>query len=283
MEKIPGLLSKNFGKIFLGCLLGLGLPSIAPPTCVYAQIGVPGHQLAGSKALAGPEQLNYSVYFTWGIIRGKAGEAVILTRKTRSRDQWFHQLRFRTAGVFETIFPMRDTLETLYAANYQPLRWEKRVNEGGNYLVDEITYTPINDKWRIHSKRYDESGVKIDTAFLVSNKKAVVDLLSTISLVRNIDPAKVKLGYSVPFIVVIGKTKVDCNVSYSGKDVMQMPSGESIETIRMDLNIQDEAFQNATRSAEIWLTNDERLVPLKIRAKLKIGYAECNLDSVTTY
>ena len=260
--------------LILGILAGIYQPMIA-----LSQVNEPGLQLHGSKALQGPEQLNYSIYFRWGIIKGKAAEATISTRQLPSKGQWFQQLHLRTTGIFESIFPMRDTMETLYNAKHQPLRWEKRVDEGGSYLVDVITYTHMNDGVKIQSRRYDTTEVKIDTTFVVPNSKAVVDMFSTIALARNIDPAKVKPGYKIPFVVVIGKSKVDGNLSYAGKDVMKIPGGGEIEAIRMDVNVEDPAFQSSTRSAEVWLTNDSRLLPLKIKAKLKVGYAECTLES----
>ncbi len=267
---------RNFSPTLWGSLLCM-LLSLANATPLHSQTNVPGKQLAGSKTFAQPEQLRYSVYFTWGFIKGKAGEAVILTREMKQRDQWFQQLKFRTTGIFESVFPMRDTLETLYGASQQPMRWEKRVSEGGDYLVDEITYTPLPNKWAIHSRRYNSTSTSIDTTFMVNNNKPVVDLLSTITLVRNLNLSLLKPGYQLPFTVVLGKSQVPCILVYSGIDILTLPNKSDVECIRMDLNIHDEAFHNHSKSAQVWISNNEQALPVRIRAKLKIGYAECNL------
>ena len=60
-----------------------------------------------------------------------------------------------------------------------------------------------------------------------------------------------------------------------------MPDGQDKEVIRFFLNIEDEAFSKKSQSAELWVTDDDYLVPVKIRTKLKVGYAECILTSMT--
>ncbi len=234
-----------------------------------------------SAAFTGPEQLHYTVYFRWGIIKGKAGNAIFRMQKITNGNQWFQQLRFKTTGIFESVFPMRDTLEVLYDHAHLPKRWEKRVDEGGYYLADEITYTYGDKKVQLRVKRRNATSLRIDTMVTVTHSKPIADMLSAFTLVRGIDRSKVKLNYREPFVVPIGRDMVSCEVVYAGREVMTLPGGQDKEVIKLFLNVADEAFSKKAQSAEIWVTDDEYVIPVKVRAKLKVGYAECVLSSVT--
>jgi hypothetical protein len=68
-----------------------------------------------------------------------------------------YRLLFKTTSMFDHIFKMRDTIDCHYSKEMQLLRSEKRVSEGGKYLVDDLNslttkdlpgYVPIAITWR---------------------------------------------------------------------------------------------------------------------------------------
>lgn len=234
-----------------------------------------------SATFRGPEQLHYTVYFRWGIIKGTAGKAVIKTSTIPDHRQWFQQVRFRTSGIFETVFPMRDTLEVLYDHKKLPLRSEKRTDDGGYYSVDEITYSYDTEQTRMRMRRLSSTELLLDTVLQVKSGKVVADMQSAFNVIRGIDRSKIRLNYRVAFVIPVGKDLIPCEIVYSGREVYRMPDGEDREVLRFFLNIEDDAFSKKKQSAELWVTDDDYLVPVKIRTKLKVGYAECLLSSVT--
>lgn len=68
-----------------------------------------------SKSLGVTETLRYDLAFRWTIVRGKVGEARLIN-KPANKNQYFSQLIFQTTGIGDNVFPMRDTLETLFSA-----------------------------------------------------------------------------------------------------------------------------------------------------------------------
>ena len=47
------------------------------------------------------------------------------------------------------------------------------------------------------------------------------------------------------------------------------------------IDIYDEAFTQAKEAAEVWVGDDENRIPVRVRAKLKIGAAEVYLRDAT--
>lgn len=93
------------------------------------EVGSAKMDISESQIFKKNETFCYTLDFRWGFIRGKVGEAT-LTNRMVNGGQYFSQLYFRTRGIGDTFFKIRDTLETLYSAEKLPLRFEKRINEG---------------------------------------------------------------------------------------------------------------------------------------------------------
>lgn len=136
-------------KILLCCLLG----------CV----SLVAQDIPVSRFQPG-EKVNYQLYFKWGLIMAKAGEASLTVDKASFQNQpaWQYSLLFRTNGIFERIYRMRDTMACFYTYDKELLQYSsKHSDEGDYYSVDELTFAYQNDKAHIHSKRYTPTRTKL--------------------------------------------------------------------------------------------------------------------------
>ena len=62
------------------------------------------------------EAQHFQLYFKWGLIMAKAGKAEFrMQSDTLAGDSvWHYALRFQTTGLFERVFPMRDSLDSYF-------------------------------------------------------------------------------------------------------------------------------------------------------------------------
>lgn len=247
--------------------------------CLWQSMAQSTPPLLNSKSLGKTETLVYDVDFAWGFIRGKVGEARLINKPT-SRNQYFTQLLFQTHGLGDQFYPMRDTLEALYSPSKQLVRFEKRTNEKKFYLLHEIAFSHKGGVTAAKVKEWTPSEMRIDTTIMIPNDDhPVVDMLSTFALLRSINPETLRIGTRHPFLVADGRNIVYADYELSGYESYKLQSGETIPTLKVDVNINDKAFENPKKSVQIWLSRDENLVPILIKAKLKIGYAECRMTS----
>lgn len=235
------------------------------------------------KGFYADENLTYEVRFKWGLINGRAGVANFRTKNLNSHGQWFRELTFRSTGIFDTIYPMRDTLSTLYDAKAIPLRWEKRADEGNYFSVDELQYVYTTNHTAIRSKRYTPNEVKIDTVLNASSSDIVLDMLAVYGFLRSthfLDKASFKKRSRVQNVLIpVGRKLVKCKITYAGKDEISTAwGGPQTECYLYRLAIQDDAFTDKN-NMDVWVTTDNFRVPAKVQAKLKIGYAVCTLMS----
>jgi hypothetical protein len=227
-----------------------------------------------SQAMNYGETAVYDVYFKWGPIMSRAGDATFSydRERTVSSASSRYSMQFKTAKFFDGFFKMRDTLKTYYNDRDELVYSLKCSDDGGYYSVDQLTFHYNADHpVGIHSRRYTHSQVKIDTALMATGH--VTDLLGTIYYLRRLDRTKLQHGKTYPLTVAIGRDLVEIRITYRNQSILER-GNVKYSTHYFVVDISDDAFESTKTSAEIWMGDDENFLPVKVRSKLKIGYAE---------
>lgn len=220
------------------------------------------------------EEVHYELYFKWGILMPRAGQATLSIQDTRYEGEpaYHYRLLFRTSGMFEKVFSMRDTIDCYFSSEMQLLRSEKRVNENDYYVVDNLRFSYSEGRTSAHSHRYTPTRTKIDT--MIVSEQYMFDMLGATMYLRSLDWSDLKSGDEFPFHVAIGRDRINISFRYTGQQIVERNETLKYRTRHFYIDIYDEAFTQSKAAAEIWIGDDENHLPVKIRAKLKIGAAE---------
>ena len=138
---------------------------------------------------------------------------------------------------------------------------------------DDIHFSYDQKKILAHSHRYTPTRTKIDT-MLVTEAPYMFDMLGATMYLRSLDWNKMKSGESFPFQVAIGRERINISFRYTGQQIVERSETLKYRTRHFYIDIYDDAFTQSKEAAEIWIGDDENHIPIKIRAKLKIGAAE---------
>lgn len=224
------------------------------------------------------EKVNYALYFKWGILMPKAGQASIDYRKTNEDNApgYSYRLLFRTTGMFESIYKMRDTLASFHDKDRVLIRSGKNSNEGGYYSIDKITFSYKGDEVSAHSLRYSPTRVRIDT--MLVSEGCTFDMMSSLLYLRSLDYKKLKNGDRFSFKVMIGRDVVNVGFNYRGQEILERDNAK-FKTLHFSMDIYDDVFEQSESAAEIWIGDDENRIPVRLRAKLKLGAAEAYYTS----
>lgn len=220
------------------------------------------------------EEVQYELYFKWGILMPKAGQASLSIQNAlyEGRPAYHYRLLFRTSGMFEKIFAMRDTIDCFFTPEMLLLRSEKRVNENDYYLVDDLKFSYSDGRTSVHSHRYTPSRTKIDT--MMVSEQYMFDMLGATMYLRSLNWDEMQYGDEFPFHVAIGRDRINISFRYTGQQIVERSETLKYRTRHFYVDISDDAFTQSKAAAEIWVGDDENHIPIKIRAKLKIGAAE---------
>ncbi|MDR1336887.1 MAG: DUF3108 domain-containing protein [Tannerella sp.] len=235
--------------------------------------GLKAQYLPQAMTLSAGEEVTYDVYFKWGILMSRAGEGRLTFNPSAygGKKASKYQLTFRTSKFFDSIYRMRDTIECYYSPDCALLYSSKRTSEGGYYLIDELTFS-YREQAHVHSLRYTPERVKIDTVLSVASGYAF-DMLGAVFFLRTLDWKYLKAGDAFPSTVVTGKDLIRVSYRYTGDEVVER-DGIRYQTHHFFIDIYDSAFSQSKSAAEVWVGNDGNHLPVKVRSKLKIGYAE---------
>lgn len=221
------------------------------------------------------ERVDYDLYFKWGLLMPKAGLATLSVKESEYKGQpsWCYRLLFRTSGVIEKVYKMRDTLDCHFSRTKAQLLFStKRSDEKDYYQVDDLTFDYSGDKITARSLRYTPTRTKIDT-LLTATSSCMYDMLGATMYLRSIDWQQIKRGDEFPFCIAIGRDVVNACFRYTGQQIVERGDAK-YSTRHFYIDIIDEAFTQSKAAAEVWIGDDENHLPVKIRAKLKIGAAE---------
>lgn len=220
------------------------------------------------------EAVTYDLYFKWGLLMPRAGHATLSidTASFVGRRALRYRLLFGTAGLFERIYPMHDSIDCHFSPDLLLLQSEKRSEEGGYYSADRLTFRYDRDTTEARSIRYTRSGTKIDTTLQTVGQR-MYDILGATLYLRSIEWETMKPGDATPFNVAIGRDIVNISFRYAGQKIVER-GNVKYRTRLFYVDIYDEAFTQNKEAAEIWVGDDANHLPVRIRAKLKIGAAE---------
>jgi Protein of unknown function (DUF3108). len=226
-----------------------------------------------NKPFTSGEVVKYNAYYKWGILMPKAGEATLSfhKRSTKTDTTYMYRLLFYSTGMVESLYSMRDTLESHFDQDMILRRSEKRTNDDNYYSIDKLTFSYRNDSTFAHSLRYDKNRVKIDTT--LKDDGAVFDLVGSILFLRSLNWDNYQIGQRIPFKTMIGRDVTKVFFIYRGQEIIERGSVK-YRTRRFSMDIYDDAFTDSKGAADLWVGDDENKIPIRIRAKLKIGAAE---------
>ncbi|SEF72321.1 DUF3108 domain-containing protein [Parabacteroides chinchillae] len=225
------------------------------------------------------ERVDYDLYFKWGILMPKAGLATLSIKdsKYEGNSSWHYRLLFRTSGMMEKVFKMRDTIDCHFSYDDARLLFSsKRTNEGDYYLIDNLSFSYNEGNVSVRSHRYNLKTTKIDTILTAQGR--MFDMLGATMYLRALDWDKMSYGDTFPFLIAIGRDLVNVSYRYSGQQIVERGDAK-YRTRHFYIDIIDEAFTQNKEAAEVWIGDDQNHLPIKIRAKLKIGAAEVYYNS----
>lgn len=228
--------------------------------------------------LESDQVLNYDVFFKLGPINPKAGVVSLVINKNENsgKPSVNYKLLFKTTGIFDKIYKMRDTIECQFSSDMILLSKEKRSNSANPfYAIDQLDYSDINDS---SASDFASFQPHIDTV-MVSINDNLFDLLASALFLRSINWNNLEEGFEIPCAIALGEDKVPVKFRYDGQEIIEPNEDLKYKTRYFWINLMDDQLVESTAAAEVWVGDDKNHIPIKARVKLEIGEAEIYYNS----
>ena len=223
-------------------------------------------------ALVDGERLIFDIRY--GMI--SAGEATLNLQKSnfQGNEVWRIWSTAETNSFFDRVFRVRDFIESIAIQDdFRSLVFTKRLNEG-RYRQHRIHQNYFDQNLSIYSNfrfgRGEWEEIKMEIPSIT------YDLLSAFVKVRTMD---LELGQSIPLNVTVDGKNYNARVNILRKETINTILGR-VECFVIEPALEGDAIFQQTGDIHIWLTNDERKIPVLMQSKVIFGSFKATLRAI---
>lgn len=219
------------------------------------------------------ESLNYDVYFQWGFIWKKAGNAILSLEPDyyNGEPSYLMKLTGKTTPFFDKVTKVRDTLVAYTSHRIKPLHYEKVVHEGDYKAKDLLKYNYPESGTNGHVKIYRSGTLRRDTMIHVSGE--AYDMLSVFYFLRQKDLASMKPGEIINTTVFSGRHAHKVQIQYLRDDQYKAPKNKVYDCYVFKVLFYDEKGKlDKNDNIDVWISRTPGKRPVHMAGKLKVGY-----------
>lgn len=179
----------------------------------------------------------------------------------------------RTAKALDLIWKMRDTISSTFdAKSLSPSHYLFNQRENSRAIDTEAKLDPTAKRWAVTRQQV---GKKTRTYNFDSHN--TFDPVTAVYLARSID---FKVGDKLFFKIFGGRYHYLLELFVEKKEPVELPSGKTIEAYKIVPRVQNlkkTGYANRLSEAAIWISTDERRLPVKLSSKILFGSVQLDL------
>ncbi len=233
-------------------------------SCIVAVASMLNAQTAvDQKAFTVGEKLLFNV--NYGIITaGYAEMSIPQMENVMGNSTYKVQFTVRSTPTFDFFFEVRDRYETyLDSVGIFPWRFEQHIKEGSFSRDYTAMFDQKNHKAKSGTDEYDIP-------------PHVHDIMSAFYYARTVDYSKFKIGQRVNLQNFYKGKSIPLDIKYLGKQKISVKAG-TFNCIIVEPMVKEGGLFKSEGRILIWLSDDERKIPVKVNTKVVIGSIDAEL------
>lgn len=188
-----------------------------------------------------------------------------------------YDIRFyvNSTPSFDWVYKVKDFYRTYVDVEGMfPWRFEQHIKEG-NYQRD---FEAIFDQQNLKVKTYtgEKEPKKFEGEFDIP--MYVQDAMSAFYFGRTIDYNSMKEGDKISLENFYKDKTYPLQIKYLGKETIEVPAGE-FRCVKVEPLVQEGGLFKSEGSIVIWMTDDDRKMPVKVKTKVLIGSIDADLSA----
>ncbi|MDR0926578.1 MAG: DUF3108 domain-containing protein [Ignavibacteria bacterium] len=219
------------------------------------------------------ERLEYKVGVLSGPLSGVGGSGGLYINKNartitlpngEKRECYEVNFWVDSEGLVETLHPIHDKYRTIIdVGGIFPYEFQQMLREGSFKRDFKASFDQINHFANVGDKKYEVM-------------EYVQDILSNMYLARTMDLSDKKIGDVIILSNFYKDTTYTLPVKIVKREVIKVPAGK-FKTIVVQPGVAAGGLFKFTNNITIWITDDERKIPVKVATSVVIGNAGAEL------
>ncbi|HXG52042.1 MAG TPA: DUF3108 domain-containing protein [candidate division Zixibacteria bacterium] len=250
-------------------LIGLFLPSALAAGETSAAVQVPLYAPRYFPFQNGEKAVYHA---SWNGI--PVGSAEVQTRRLSIEGKPFFAVRVdaRTSRVLDLVWKMRDTISSVFdARSLAPSRYVFNQRENQRVIDTDARYDPVAKKWSVDRR---QKGKK--PRIYEFDGPNTLDPISAVYLARSVD---FKVGDRLLFHVFGGRYRYLLELTVERREPVAV-GNRAVEAFRIVpkvTNLTKKGYAGRLNEATIWISADERRIPVKLTSRIFVGSVEMEL------
>ncbi|MCL2485775.1 MAG: DUF3108 domain-containing protein [Endomicrobia bacterium] len=216
------------------------------------------------------EKLTFSVKWQFVTI----GEATLELRgfeDINGREAHHIYSMAKTKPFFDEVFKVRDINEAwLDRESLSSLRFSADISEGGWTKKETLDFDPVERTYQLFDNGKMQMG---------ATPEYVQDVMTALYYMRTLD---LKVGESYTLEAHSGDMSWALAVNVLREEKIKVPAGEFKCLVLEPFVRENAGIMKTSGQMLVWVTNDERKIPVHLRVKIPIGAAIATLEKIET-
>lgn len=248
---------------FLSCFFLL--PLFVSAQCITSNRAVPDSG----------EKLTLSAYFNWSAVWIKGGEAVFTAKKSGS--SYLYDVHAYTLPKWKWIYSLDTHIKAVMnAETLKPVSCYSETEEDGKWHAEKFEFLDGN-MLRVQTWSSRDANPVSAT---VEAPDCSYDLLNEVYASRNIDLHSHEIGENLYFNVFFTSQMTTITGQVVGYETIRTRNGKTYKCVKCKSNSIPGSIFDSSQPVYIWVTDNERLIPVMVKCKISVGNIVVYLDSV---
>jgi len=216
------------------------------------------------------ENINYDIYYNVSFVWMNSGKVFfkVENKNIKGKDYFHFISKGTTYKSYDLFYKVRDSYESIVSKKtLRPIAFVRNTYEGG-YTVNNRYIFDYRNK-EIYTK-CENSKIPLHKDTLAI-KKNIYDALSMIYKARTLDFSKYKINDKIPLTMIIDNEIYDLYIRYLGKETIKTRDDKEFNCIKFSVLLVEGALFNGGEDMTVWVSDDNRKIPILIQAKILVG------------
>ena len=179
----------------------------------------------------------------------------------------------KTSKTLDLIWKMRDVISSTFdAKSLAPSHYHFSQRENSRIIDTEAKLDVSTKRWAVNRQ---QNGKR--TKIYQFDSHNTVDPVTAVYLARSVD---FKVGDKLYFKIFGGRYQYLLELFVEKKEPVELPSGKTVEAYKIVPQVQNlkkTGYASRLREAAIWISTDERRLPVKLSSKILFGSVQLEL------
>lgn len=211
---------------------------------------------------------------TWNGMFAVATAEVKTTSTVVDGKKVYHvQVDAKTSKALDLIWKMRDVITSTFdGKSLLPSHYHFSQRENSRIIDTEAKLDVSTKKWAVNRQ---QNGKKTKNYQFDSHN--TFDPVTAVYVARSVD---FKVGDKLYFKIFGGRYHYLLELFVEKKEAVELPSGKTVEAYKIlpqVQNLKKSGYASRLREAAIWISADERRLPVKLSSKILFGSVQLDL------